>query len=599
MKEARLKFLNCLHRELGDFIMSVSRFVTAALERIAAAPMGTFHNKGKAGWYLAVRAKGESPEEQAKIDAEFKSRGYGSFKGAFTKLIANIEQVNAAKVELEQLGQLFGAQIDMNGLQTISGKFDQSQPQVGVQQTQAPAATDTTVPGGATPADQIHNMADKVRDDLQKTPRDQQADVIGKHISDYLDQLALEVDQAKQQDFIKSFLEFSSKFWKYSFVNQMLIWFQSRGKASNVAGYKKWDELGRQVQGGAKAIRIFAPMIKNTKNKDGEEEKRVTGFIIVNVFDFADTKPLDGTALAKWQANNPGKQPFEPAKQEWWMSGENEDTKKTIMLRDAAVDFASEKGVNVTLSEDTGEAGGYSAGGEISINYKSKGARQLSTIVHEIAHELIHWAARKDAERKGEVQGLKHIDIETDAESVAYVVMKHFGFDAGHAPNYLALSGGTSADVRKRRDIIAKAAKWIIEGMLKRLPEQQPEQGQQPPSAQAPETAMAWVQRNCKFAQGLFDSSTYLGVEPLEPIQDEETAENDNEMNLEQTALKFQQESQNFNKLFETMPDSMKADMVNSYNTFYEQAVNQFNEEFSRMQQQSAPGPFANSAKKP
>jgi len=488
----------------------VGMVLTAALEKVADQ-VGTYFNRGKAGWYLAVRAKGSTPDESAAISGKFKALGYSEFKGAFTKLITDMAQLEQAKVELQQFSAEHGAQIDMSGIETIAGKLDPKQ--LGTQRP-APAATDNTVPSGDSPADAVQNMADKVRDDLAKSPRDQVGDTIGKTIADYLEKLANEVDAAKQQDFLKSFLEFSSKFWKYSFVNQMLIWFQSGGRASNVAGYEKWKELGRQVKGGAKALKIFAPMMKKVRDAaSGEETQRVVGFRIVNVFEYADTAALDGEALEKWQANNPDKKPFEPVSKDFWMKESNEDTDRTKILRDAAIEFAAEKGIDITTSEDTGSAGGYSSGGEVSIDHSTKGESQLRVLIHEIAHELIHWAIRKNPKHTpDEIESIRsHKAREIDADSVSYIVMKHFGLEPASAPNYLALTGATSADIRDRRDHISRATKAIIEGMTKHMGQPgQPQQQQQSLPAEEGEgmaahdavpASSSWILKNCKFAQ--------------------------------------------------------------------------------------------------
>ena len=46
----------------------------------------------------------------------------------------------------------------------------------------------------------------------------------------------------------KNWLRVCSKFHRYSLNNQILILMQSGGTASQVAGYRKWQTLGRQVK---------------------------------------------------------------------------------------------------------------------------------------------------------------------------------------------------------------------------------------------------------------------------------------------------------------------------------------------------------------
>ncbi len=66
-------------------------------------------------------------------------------------------------------------------------------------------------------------------------------------VVEHLRNLAKETDEVKKSEFFKQYLEIMSKFWKYSYHNQLLIVHQMR-KASRVAGFRKWRELGRFVK---------------------------------------------------------------------------------------------------------------------------------------------------------------------------------------------------------------------------------------------------------------------------------------------------------------------------------------------------------------
>jgi len=90
----------------------------------------------------------------------------------------------------------------------------------------------------------------------------------------------------------KVWLDASSKFWKYSFHNQMLIRCQ-RPDASRVAGYQRWLKFGRQVKKGATGIRILAPNTVKMPKKDGEKDDVVSvirGFRVISVFDISQTE---------------------------------------------------------------------------------------------------------------------------------------------------------------------------------------------------------------------------------------------------------------------------------------------------------------------
>lgn len=67
--------------------------------------------------------------------------------------------------------------------------------------------------------------------------------------------------------------------------------------ARRVAGFRKWQSLGRRGRKGEKAIRIFGYSTKKTTEEDenGEDiEKQVPRFPILAVFDIGQTDLIDG-----------------------------------------------------------------------------------------------------------------------------------------------------------------------------------------------------------------------------------------------------------------------------------------------------------------
>jgi hypothetical protein len=84
-----------------------------------------------------------------------------------------------------------------------------------------------------------------------------------------------------------------AKFHTYSFGNIMLI-ARQKPEATNVAGVRTWNSLGRFVRRGEKGIFILAPMIGKKHLKDNgaestqptkETERQLFGFRAVYVFD--------------------------------------------------------------------------------------------------------------------------------------------------------------------------------------------------------------------------------------------------------------------------------------------------------------------------
>ena len=90
------------------------------------------------------------------------------------------------------------------------------------------------------------------------------------------------------------YLDFQSRFHRYSFGNVLLIAAQCH-EATRVAGFNAWRKMNRFVRKGEKAIWILAPMVyKNADAEDGESDRVIRGFKFVPVFDVAQT---DGEEL--------------------------------------------------------------------------------------------------------------------------------------------------------------------------------------------------------------------------------------------------------------------------------------------------------------
>ena len=92
----------------------------------------------------------------------------------------------------------------------------------------------------------------------------------------------------------KEALKFRSKFHSYSFRNAYLIYLQCP-TATLAAGYRRWQELGRQVRKGETSLAILAPILKKVEGEKRRRKKeKVVGFRTARVFDIAQT---DGEPL--------------------------------------------------------------------------------------------------------------------------------------------------------------------------------------------------------------------------------------------------------------------------------------------------------------
>lgn len=90
----------------------------------------------------------------------------------------------------------------------------------------------------------------------------------------------------------KALLEMKALMPNYSFKNIMVAKTQFPN-ASYIASFKRWNELGRNIKLGSKAIRIFKPKFIKVKDEHGNEtgETQLVGFITVPVFALEQVRP--------------------------------------------------------------------------------------------------------------------------------------------------------------------------------------------------------------------------------------------------------------------------------------------------------------------
>ena len=102
-----------------------------------------------------------------------------------------------------------------------------------------------------------------------------------------------------------------------------------------------------------------------------------------------------------------------------------------------------------------GSAYGVSKKGAIEVDDSHATGQQAKTLAHELAHEALHWEDRGTFTRTL---------AELEAESVAYVVCRHFGLDTSvRSSTYIAIWRGDAKSMRESLARIADAARGIID----------------------------------------------------------------------------------------------------------------------------------------
>lgn len=274
-----------------------------------------------------------------------------------------------------------------------------------------------------------------------------------------------QVDALANSDQWAAWLKFAQSFHKYSFTNLMLIMAQKPG-ATQVAGFKQWQEKGRQVVKGTKSIGIFGFSKKLVTEKDentGEEKTRqITYFPVRYVVDISDTVPITEEMLPAIKKSNP--------KAKVWT--ELEDPVRLLEGEDefgiaARVEkMVTDLGWTFELEPRDGSANGYTTldgSKRIVVVEDMSPAARAKTALHELGHMLMHadTATGKRAEGTPESRNLR----ELEAESAAYIVAGALGLDTSdYSVGYLTgWAAGDGKAVAATAERVLAAAKRILD----------------------------------------------------------------------------------------------------------------------------------------
>ncbi len=283
---------------------------------------------------------------------------------------------------------------------------------------------------------------------LPSTPKPQTSkEVIAANV-----QLLIEQLEAGHSEGLTAYLTAMGRFHSYSFGNILEI-ARQKPDATRVAGLYAWNQLGRKVMKGQKGIRILAPVIGSRKKKDTEATSKdpaavnkpiLVGFRAVYVFDVSQT---EGAELPGFTERT---------------RGEVGEFNQRLQA------FIESQGIALEFKDSIAPALGMSYGGRIAILPGQEPAEEFSTLVHELAHEMLHKAERRTATTKAV--------RETEAEAIAFVVSQTIGLDAGRASaDYIHLYHGNAALLTESLEVIQRTAALILSAIETPAEEAQPE----------------------------------------------------------------------------------------------------------------------------
>ena len=252
-----------------------------------------------------------------------------------------------------------------------------------------------------------------------------------------LDLIRENVERIQTSEQWKAALDIRARFHSYSFNNCMLISIQ-KPDATLVAGYRKWQEMNRQVRKGETSIAIFAPMLKKVQDEQtGEWVKRLIGFRTASVFDVSQT---DGEPI-----------PMPPRPEP--LTGRDDEA---AALWTKITEYATSLGSPIALVDDLRGANGcyHVDSKRIEVVSDLPALQRVKTAIHEVAHALLHGRENRPTE----------YDLgELEAESAAYLVADALGIDTGaYSFAYLAHYAGEADDLMKAGQNAVKAADAIL-----------------------------------------------------------------------------------------------------------------------------------------
>ena len=108
---------------------------------------------------------------------------------------------------------------------------------------------------------------------------------------------------------------------------------------------------------------------------------------------------------------------------------------------------------------------GWSKGDHINLSSSVDGVDKIATLIHEIAHSLLHFKDSSMFFGDEYTLNLTSDLKELQAEAVAYTVLKNYDIPVKHQVTYLALWNANKDAVIKNMTIIKKVANFIIDGI--------------------------------------------------------------------------------------------------------------------------------------
>jgi antirestriction protein ArdC len=259
------------------------------------------------------------------------------------------------------------------------------------------------------------------------------------------------VEALRASDGWQQWLRLRHHFHEYSLTNQLMIAI-AMPDATRVAGFKAWLKLGHSVRRGERAvIRIWMPVPPSKKQLDAWQaagadpnERPRTRFRLGPVWDRSQVEPLPPPAEPV---------PLDPPITE-------PDGDSLAWTQPHLKALVNELGCTLVFEDHHTDLGGFFAPSTkmISINSAHAVNHQVKTLIHELAHALMHLA-------DPDGPALSYAEEEIVVESIAFSVAGGLGIDtSGYSIPYLTSWSRDDVDME-----IVEACAELIDRHAKRI----------------------------------------------------------------------------------------------------------------------------------
>ena len=297
--------------------------------------------------------------------------------------------------------------------------------------------------------------------------------------------------------------------YKFSLKNTLLIFIQDP-QATDVRSKGNWVKMNREVLPNAKMISMFVPRGNNLYKGKNDKQRKIDEFLAsCGKTSEEELTPGEKERLRIALRLNDAQQGFKFAPY-WcdvrftkqmegkdvligdnnavdnikWNDYDADENEYMGELINAAVNVAKKVGLDVTYQDEeelNGAKGYATSSGKIAlIKNAPQNIGMLNTVIHETAHELLHFSYLKSKNDDvkdyfvGTSQGRGL--VEQQAELTALIVLKELNLNSDTSLNYISIWGGDKKNASVVFDSVANAATYITNEILKQINNESEEQ---------------------------------------------------------------------------------------------------------------------------